>query len=510
MHSHAKTRSVAQLRRIEPGYLTLAAATGLILWALLGAQPVAASPLQLPSEIDNPATSNPLVIQVAREDREERRQERREARREERQENRSERRQDRQENRGENRQERRENRAENRNEHREDRGDNRSNRQENRAERREERQENRREDRTDRRDDRGDRQGDRGDRRDDRRDDRADRRDDRRGDRRDDRRDDRADRRDDRRDGRRGDRGDRRDDRRHDRGDRRDDRRDDRHHAGRGRGHGHDHSHHRGHDHGGWCRTNSRHSHCGYNRNRHSYGRHDSHFLHIFFGHDTWCDWNWGNGHCDTYWRGRRNTRGYEGYYGHTNYNNDHNGDITFYDGRDFSGRRTRVSSDIERMSFVGFNDDASSVRIRSGTWELCEDRGFYGYCIVVSDDVRDLGRYNMNNRISSVRRIYGDDNYYRNRQHSGYYDNDYRGHDNGVGFYVGSDYHGDRFEVGVDMPEFGVYAAGYNGSLEVLGGRWEVCENSHYNGRCTTVEGRYSDLGSAIGFGIGSIRRHH
>jgi len=68
--------------------------------------------------------------------------------------------------------------------------------------------------------------------------------------------------------------------------------------------------------------------------------------------------------------------------------------------------------------------------------------------------------------------------------------------------------YRGDYFEVDVDIDDFQVYAAGYDGSIDVIGGRWEVCEDRHYRGRCTVIEGRYDNL-DRLGFaaGIGSIR---
>ncbi len=159
-------------------------------------------------------------------------------------------------------------------------------------------------------------------------------------------------------------------------------------------------------------------------------------------------------------------------------------------------------------MGGIDFNNRASSIRIRSGTWEICDDGSFYGYCTTISGDIYDLRDYGLNNRISSVRRVY-DDYYDRGYRSSGYYrDYQRRG---GVGLYMGSGYDGDYFGVSVDIPDLQVYAAGYNGSLEVFGGQWEVCDQANYGGRCTVVEGRYDNL-SQIGFGlgIGSIRRYY
>jgi len=161
----------------------------------------------------------------------------------------------------------------------------------------------------------------------------------------------------------------------------------------------------------------------------------------------------------------------------------------------------------IRNFHSYGFNDRATSVRIDRGTWELCEHAGFGGYCIIADRDIWDLRDYGFNNQISSVRRVPDSYRYRDGYYSSGYYDEHYRESGYGVGVYASSGYSGDYFEVGVDIEDFQLYAAGYNGSLEVLGGRWEACDQSHYRGHCTVVEGRYDDLGRIGLAAIGSIR---
>ena len=50
-------------------------------------------------------------------------------------------------------------------------------------------------------------------------------------------------------------------------------------------------------------------------------------------------------------------------------------------------------------------SDQAGSVIIREGEWQLCDDADFRGKCVVLSpgryDNLRDMG-----DRISSVRRV--------------------------------------------------------------------------------------------------------
>lgn len=178
------------------------------------------------------------------------------------------------------------------------------------------------------------------------------------------------------------------------------------------------------------------------------------------------------------------------------------------YDRTGFSGYAFGVHDHVNNFHHLGFNDRASSVRIDRGAWELCEHSGYRGYCIVVDHDIYDLRDYGFNNQISSVRRVPHNYHYRDGYYHSGYYRDDHRRGGHGVGVYASSSYGGDYFEVSVDIEDFQLYAGGYNGSLEVFGGRWEVCEDSYYRGRCTVIEGRYDNL-THLGFaaGIGSIR---
>jgi hypothetical protein len=55
--------------------------------------------------------------------------------------------------------------------------------------------------------------------------------------------------------------------------------------------------------------------------------------------------------------------------------------DITFYEHDNFNGRRFTVTDSISDFANMGFNDRASSVSIRSGSWQLCPDAFFRGRC---------------------------------------------------------------------------------------------------------------------------------
>ena len=93
-------------------------------------------------------------------------------------------------------------------------------------------------------------------------------------------------------------------------------------------------------------------------------------------------------------------------------------GDIVFYEHPGFHGRGLGTSDTIANFMQYGFNDRASSVVVFEHRWEVCEDVGFGGRCMILRPgrypDLRAMG---LNDMISSVRRVrhedqYGDDRY--------------------------------------------------------------------------------------------------
>jgi uncharacterized protein YcfJ len=82
---------------------------------------------------------------------------------------------------------------------------------------------------------------------------------------------------------------------------------------------------------------------------------------------------------------------------------------ITFYEGEGFRGRAFSTDRTVADFSRAGFNDRASSVVVDSGRWEVCDDAGFRGHCVVLRQGAYDsLRRLGVDNRLSSVRRVGG------------------------------------------------------------------------------------------------------
>ena len=80
---------------------------------------------------------------------------------------------------------------------------------------------------------------------------------------------------------------------------------------------------------------------------------------------------------------------------------------ITFYEREGFRGKAFTVDKQVHNFERFGFNDRASSVVVDGGRWEVCDQAGFRGHCMVLRrgsyDSLRAMG---MNNSISSVRRV--------------------------------------------------------------------------------------------------------
>ena len=78
---------------------------------------------------------------------------------------------------------------------------------------------------------------------------------------------------------------------------------------------------------------------------------------------------------------------------------------ITFYEGEGFRGRTFVASRAIPNMQRFGFNDRASSVIVKGGSWEVCENVNFSGRCVIMlPGNYPSLNSAGLNYRFSSVR----------------------------------------------------------------------------------------------------------
>ena len=83
---------------------------------------------------------------------------------------------------------------------------------------------------------------------------------------------------------------------------------------------------------------------------------------------------------------------------------------ITVFEDREFRGRSATFREDVPDLRKFNLNDRITSLRIARGeTWEICIDVDYGGRCQVFSASEPDLhDRGGWNDEISSLRRIRG------------------------------------------------------------------------------------------------------
>lgn len=82
---------------------------------------------------------------------------------------------------------------------------------------------------------------------------------------------------------------------------------------------------------------------------------------------------------------------------------------VTLFEHDGFHGRTFTTDRPVVDFARFGFNDRASSVIVRSGRWELCDNARFGGRCVVLRPGrYPSLSAMGMNDRVSSVRRAGG------------------------------------------------------------------------------------------------------
>src|SRR5712691_7740063 len=80
---------------------------------------------------------------------------------------------------------------------------------------------------------------------------------------------------------------------------------------------------------------------------------------------------------------------------------------IIFYENERFQGRTFSADKQVVNFGQYGFNDRASSVVVLRDRWEVCEDAGFRGRCIVLGPGrYPSLAAMRLSDRVSSVRNV--------------------------------------------------------------------------------------------------------
>jgi hypothetical protein len=153
---------------------------------------------------------------------------------------------------------------------------------------------------------------------------------------------------------------------------------------------------------------------------------------------------------------------------------------LELFAGREYSGQRVIVEGPVSNLERMNFNDRTMSIRVPPGTsWEVCVNAD-YDDCRVVDRDMADLGPIGVSRLISSVRPHYGGRSERGGRPRLVLFDHaGYSGHSLIVeGTTSTLSFFNDRA-----------------GSVQVIEGRWELCDRTGFGGRCITISGSVPDL---------------
>lgn len=168
-------------------------------------------------------------------------------------------------------------------------------------------------------------------------------------------------------------------------------------------------------------------------------------------------------------------------------------GRLILYDAEGFTGRSIAVTENMVDLVNTGFNDQAVSVLVERGRWEVCTDAYFRGQCTVIGP-----GQYRrldpvIYRSISSIRwtdaagpRQFGG--------RGGRFQNANR---IDIEIFEHADYQGRKLTANADVDDF--VQQNFNdlaSSVVVHAGQWELCTDIQFGGRCVVYgPGQYPKL---------------
>ena len=169
---------------------------------------------------------------------------------------------------------------------------------------------------------------------------------------------------------------------------------------------------------------------------------------------------------------------------------------VTLYEEEGFAGRSFTTARPVGDLERFGFKDRAASAVVRGDRWEVCDDTRFGGRCMVLRPGrYSSLAAMGMNDRVSSVRAMRKDARIDENR----YAPMPVAPAVGQATFYEQENFQGRSFSTArpvenLRRSEFNARAS----SVVVAGGRFEVCDEPQFGGRCVVLRpGRYPSVAS-------------
>ncbi|MBK6405912.1 MAG: hypothetical protein IPN03_18115 [Holophagales bacterium] len=154
---------------------------------------------------------------------------------------------------------------------------------------------------------------------------------------------------------------------------------------------------------------------------------------------------------------------------------------IAVYTDKGYRGRSWVFSDDIRDLSRMGLSNRISSVRIFGGRWRICRSPNFGG-CLEISGDVSNLRDIGFNDQVSSIQEL-------------GPGGSGSGGGRVSITVYRDKDYSGRSWSFDKDVRNLGSMGMGNQiSSVKVSGGRWRLCRTSSFDG-CIEIGEDVQDL---------------
>jgi len=181
---------------------------------------------------------------------------------------------------------------------------------------------------------------------------------------------------------------------------------------------------------------------------------------------------------------------------------------VILYDAPNLRGDSVAVSGVTGNLDRVGFDDAAASMVIEGGRWIFCTEPFFRGDCKVIGpgryNNLRDVG---LSRTISSIRPASAADTppppppIARAAPAV-------RAPEGDIELFIGTRFDSGSYASSREVAQLDADFERKIGSVAVYAGRWELCTEREYGGRCIVVgPGRYADLGGMTNQ-IASFRR--
>jgi hypothetical protein len=166
--------------------------------------------------------------------------------------------------------------------------------------------------------------------------------------------------------------------------------------------------------------------------------------------------------------------------------------EMTIFQGRDFRGPSYTLKGNAN-LSDIQFQDRVSSIRVRSGTWDVCTEHDLQGECVTLYPGDYPVLNGRLNNKIESMRVL--------DRQAL----NDRAG----VVIYSQPNFAGKSVAVKGDAASLVPHGIqDQASSIKVRGGKWQFCTQPNFAGECVTLaRGDYPALEQRLNHRIESVR---